>query len=83
MISVPPARPRRAGRFLPALAAALSALAPAAAPAAPAAARPNIVYFLADDLGYGDVQALNPGQAVRMKVLTARKGPEAVTIELG
>jgi len=29
------------------------------------------------------IQALNPGQAVRMKVLTARKGPEAVTIELG
>ena len=28
------------------------------------------------------IQALNPGQAVRMKVLTARKGPEAVTIEL-
>jgi CspA family cold shock protein len=29
------------------------------------------------------IQALNPGQAVRMKVLTARKGPEAVTVELG
>jgi CspA family cold shock protein len=28
------------------------------------------------------IQALNPGQNVRMKVLTARKGPEAVTIEL-
>ncbi len=28
------------------------------------------------------IQALNPGQAVRMKVLTARKGPEAVSIEL-
>jgi len=28
------------------------------------------------------IQALNPGQAVRMRVLTARKGPEAVSIEL-
>ena len=40
----------------------LTAFISLAAPCSSHSAQPNLILFLADDLGYGDIQALNPGR---------------------
>ncbi len=60
----------------PALMLAASTAALAEGP--PRASRPNVVYILADDLGYGDVKRLNPSGKIATPVLD-RLASEGVT----
>src|SRR5947208_4090355 len=60
------------------LAWALAPSTPALAAGPVAPSRPNVVYILADDLGYGDVKRLNPSGKIATPVLD-RLASEGVT----
>ena len=65
-------------RFLLAYLAAL-AFACAADPPITASTEPNIVYVLADDLGYGDVRVLNPNRGrIPTPTSVSSTGPSSI-----